>query len=46
MFMWPTGDRELMIDLLEALTGARVTHAFNIPATSETTCQRVSRIDA
>jgi NADH-quinone oxidoreductase subunit D len=31
MFMWPTGDRELMIDLLEALTGARVTHAFNIP---------------
>jgi NADH-quinone oxidoreductase subunit D len=31
MFMWPTGDREVMIDLLEALTGARVTHAFNIP---------------
>ena len=31
MFMWPTGDRELLIDLLEALTGARVTHAFNIP---------------
>lgn len=31
MFMWPTGDRELMIDLLEALTGARVTHAYNIP---------------
>jgi NADH-quinone oxidoreductase subunit D len=31
MFMWPTGDRELFIDLLEALTGARVTHAFNIP---------------
>ena len=30
MFMWPTGDRELFIDLLEALTGARVTHAFNI----------------
>jgi len=29
--MWPTGDRELFIDLLEALTGARVTHAFNIP---------------
>ena len=24
--------RELLIDLLEALTGARVTHAFNIPA--------------
>ncbi len=31
MFMWPMGDRELFIDLLEALTGARVTHAFNIP---------------
>ncbi|MFZ0328308.1 MAG: NADH-quinone oxidoreductase subunit D [Nitrososphaeraceae archaeon] len=31
MFMWPTGDRELFIDLLEMLTGARVTHAFNIP---------------
>jgi len=31
MFMWPAGDRELFIDLLEALTGARVTHAFNIP---------------
>ena len=31
MFMWPTGDRELFIDLLEALSGARVTHAFNIP---------------
>lgn len=31
MFMWPTGDRELFIDLLDALTGARVTHAFNIP---------------
>jgi NADH-quinone oxidoreductase subunit D len=25
------GDRELFIDLLDALTGARVTHAFNIP---------------
>jgi NADH-quinone oxidoreductase subunit D len=31
MFMWPMGDRELFIDLLEALTGARVTHAYNIP---------------
>jgi NADH-quinone oxidoreductase subunit D len=31
MFMWPLGDRELFIDLMEALTGARVTHAFNIP---------------
>jgi NADH-quinone oxidoreductase subunit D len=31
MFMWPTGDRELIIDLLEVLTGARVTHAYNIP---------------
>lgn len=31
MFMWPMGDRELFIDLLERLTGARVTHAYNIP---------------
>lgn len=31
MFMWPAGDRELFIDLLERLTGARVTHAYNIP---------------
>ncbi|HET6517687.1 MAG TPA: NADH-quinone oxidoreductase subunit D, partial [Nitrosopumilaceae archaeon] len=31
MFMWPTGDRELLIDLLEKLTGARVTHAYFIP---------------
>ncbi len=31
MFMWPTGDRELFIDLLDMMTGARVTHAFNIP---------------
>src|ERR687890_2921488 len=31
MFMWPTADRELFIELLDALTGARVTHAFNIP---------------
>jgi len=31
MFMWPAGDRELLIDLLERLTGHRVTHAFNIP---------------
>src|ERR671916_2663915 len=31
MFMWPTADRELFIDLLDALTGARVTHAFSIP---------------
>src|SRR4026207_735082 len=30
MFMWPTGDRELFIDLMDALSGARVTHAFNI----------------
>ena len=29
--MWPTADRELFIDLLDSLTGARVTHAFNIP---------------
>ncbi len=31
MFMWPAGDRELIIDLLERLTGHRVTHAYNIP---------------
>ncbi len=31
MFMWPTGDRELIIDLLERLTGHRVTHAFSVP---------------
>lgn len=31
MFMWPMGDRELFIDLLDMMTGARVTHAFNIP---------------
>lgn len=31
MFMWPTSDRELAIDLLDALTGARVTHAYLIP---------------
>jgi NADH-quinone oxidoreductase subunit D len=31
MYMWPAADRELFIDLLEALTGARLTHAFNIP---------------
>lgn len=31
MFMWPTGDRELLIDLLEKMTGARVTHAYFVP---------------
>ena len=31
MFMWPMGDRELFIDLSDTMTGARVTHAFNIP---------------
>ncbi len=31
MFMWPAGDRELLIDLLEKLTGARVTHAYFVP---------------
>lgn len=31
MFMWPSGDRELFIDLLEKLTGARVTHAYFVP---------------
>ena len=31
MFMWPMGDRELLIDLADMLTGARVTHAFLVP---------------
>ena len=31
MFMWPAGDRELLIDLLEKMTGARVTHSYLIP---------------
>jgi NADH-quinone oxidoreductase subunit D len=31
MFMWPAGDRELLIDLLEKMTGARVTHSHFIP---------------
>jgi len=31
MFMWPAGDRELAIDLLEKLTGARVTHSYFVP---------------
>ena len=31
MFMWPAADRELVLDLLERLTGHRITHAFNIP---------------
>jgi len=31
MFMWPAGDRELCIDLLEAMTGARVTHSYFVP---------------
>jgi NADH-quinone oxidoreductase subunit D len=31
MFMWPTGDRELFIDALEKMTGARVTHAYFVP---------------
>jgi len=31
MFMWPTGDRELLIDLMEKMTGARVTHSHFVP---------------
>ncbi|MFB5611616.1 MAG: NADH-quinone oxidoreductase subunit D, partial [Nitrosopumilaceae archaeon] len=31
MFMWPAGDREFFIDLLEKMTGARVTHSYFIP---------------
>ena len=33
MFMWPVGDRELMIDLLDKMTGARVTHAYSVSYT-------------
>ena len=48
MFMWPAGDRELLIDLLEKMTGARVTHAYfvpggirnDIPANFEDVCLR------
>ncbi|HSB57097.1 MAG TPA: NADH-quinone oxidoreductase subunit D [Nitrosopumilaceae archaeon] len=31
MFMWPAGDREFCIDLLEAMSGARVTHSYFVP---------------
>ncbi len=31
MFMWPAGDREFLIDLLEKISGARVTHAYFVP---------------
>ncbi|NDB62532.1 MAG: NADH-quinone oxidoreductase subunit D [Nitrososphaeria archaeon] len=31
MFMWPAGDRELLIDMLEKMTGARVTHSYFVP---------------
>jgi NADH-quinone oxidoreductase subunit D len=31
MFMWPAGDRELIIDLFERFSGHRVTHCFSIP---------------
>ena len=31
MFMWPVGDRELMIDLLDKMTGARVTNEYFVP---------------
>ncbi len=48
MFMWPMGDRELFIDLLERMTGARVTHSYfvpggvrnDIPANFEDVCLR------
>ncbi len=48
MFMWPMGDRELLIDLLEKMTGARVTHSYfvpggirnDIPANFEDVCLR------
>ncbi|MEM0029584.1 MAG: NADH-quinone oxidoreductase subunit D [Candidatus Nitrosocaldus sp.] len=31
MFMWPMADRELLIDLAEMASGARVTHAYFVP---------------
>lgn len=31
MFMWPMADRELLIDLAELASGARVTHAYFVP---------------
>jgi NADH-quinone oxidoreductase subunit D len=31
MFMWPLGDRELILDLQEQLTGARITHSYIVP---------------
>ena len=37
MFMWPAGDRELLIDLMEKMTGARVTHAHFVPGGVEMT---------
>ena len=48
MFMWPAGDRELLIDLLEKMTGARVTHSYfipggvrnDVPANFEDVCKR------
>ena len=48
MFMWPMGDRELLIDLLEKMTGARVTHSHflpggirnDVPANFEDVCLR------
>jgi NADH-quinone oxidoreductase subunit D len=31
MFMWPFGDREVMIDLAQKVTGSRLTYAFFVP---------------
>ncbi|BAN90364.1 NADH-quinone oxidoreductase subunit D [Aeropyrum camini] len=31
MYMWAMGDREVFIELAEALTGARLTHSYPIP---------------
>src|SRR5918911_1906600 len=31
MFMWPTADRELFIDLADMATGNRITHAWLVP---------------
>jgi NADH-quinone oxidoreductase subunit D len=31
MFMWPTADRELFVDLADMATGNRITHAWLVP---------------
>ena len=40
MFMWPAGDRELLIDLMEKISGARVTHAHFVQVELEMICHQ------